>query len=279
MQISEAFRKEYPGIRIFREAAGSRACARKIADLGRSCDVFASADHTVIDTLLIPEFAHWNIKFATNEMCIAYGPESRRSSEITEENWHRILLSDDVHFGRSDPNSDPCGYRAVMMIQLAESYYGIDALSDKMLEKDLRYIRPKETDLLALLELREIDYIYIYRSVAEQHGLQRILLPDEINLREPELAHEYSMASVEISGTQPGETIVRRGSPILYGVTIPNNSPNPRAAIAFVSFLLDEEEGQRILVKNGQSSAVPSSSNTYDKIPAELRRFARTANE
>ena len=46
-----------------------------------------------------------------------------------------------------------------------------------------KYIRPKETDLLALLEAGEIDYLFIYRSVAGQHGLKMILLDDEINLK------------------------------------------------------------------------------------------------
>ena len=44
-QISELFEQEYPGIVVRAEAAGSRQCARKICDLGRQCDVIASADY------------------------------------------------------------------------------------------------------------------------------------------------------------------------------------------------------------------------------------------
>ncbi|RLB35213.1 MAG: tungstate ABC transporter substrate-binding protein WtpA, partial [Deltaproteobacteria bacterium] len=48
-QISEAFVGTHPNVRVVREAAGSRTCARKISDLGRPCDVMASADYTVIE--------------------------------------------------------------------------------------------------------------------------------------------------------------------------------------------------------------------------------------
>ena len=168
-EISEAFERENPGVKVLLEAAGSRTCARKITDLGRRCDVMASADYSVIDALLIPEHAAWNIKFASNEMAIVYHGGSRSAGEINADNWHEILLRDGVAFGRSDPNSDPCGYRAVLTVKLAEGHYGLEGLSGSLLEKDNEYIRPKETDLLALLESGTIDYIFLYRSVAQQH--------------------------------------------------------------------------------------------------------------
>ena len=71
-EIEQEFEKQYPGADVLREVSGSRTCARKIVDLGRECDVIASADYTVIDELLIPEYAEENIKFATNEMVIMY---------------------------------------------------------------------------------------------------------------------------------------------------------------------------------------------------------------
>ena len=86
-EITGAFNKEYSSVRVLREVAGSRACAHKISDLGRACDVFAAADYAVIDSLLIPEHASWTIKFASNEMVIAYSERSRRSEEITRDNW------------------------------------------------------------------------------------------------------------------------------------------------------------------------------------------------
>ena len=257
-----------------REAAGSRACARKISELGKACDIMASADYTVIDTLLIPEHADWNIKFATNELAIVYHEKSRLADKITADNWYDVLMDDNVSFGRSDPNADPCGYRAVLTMKLAEKHYKKPGLAEKMLAKDNKYIRPKEVDLVALLQSNEIDYILLYRSVALQHELKYLTLPDEINLKNPELADFYAQATVEVSGKTPGTTIVKSGAPIVYGVTIPKNAPNKEVAMAFVEFLLDAQRGQTIMARNGQTSVVPSPTDTYDKLPESLKKFA-----
>ena len=273
-QIAAAFTREHPEVNAILEAAGSRTCARKISDLQRRCDVMASADYTVIDTLLVPDHADWSIKFVSNEMSIVFNDKSRRCKEITRDNWYNIMLREDVAFGRSDPNADPCGYRAVMTIKLAEKFYGKQGLAEKLLSKDLKYLRPKEVDLLALLETGEIDYIFLYRSVAEQHGLNRILLPDEINLKDPALSDLYGTVSVEVTGRKPGARILKTGAPMVYGITIPRNAPNPSAALAFVCFLLDRNKGLAIMERNGQPSVVPVPSDTFDELPVVLRMFA-----
>ncbi len=273
-EISAAFMEKYPEVKVLREASGSRTAARKISELNRPADIMGSADYTVIDTLLIPEHASWNIKLATNEMVIGYHESSRMAAEITSDNWYEVLLNSKVAFGRSDPNADPCGYRSVLTMKLAEKYYKKDGLATQMLEKDHRYIRPKETDLIALLEAGEMDYFFIYRSVAEQHGLKYVILPDEINLKTPVFKDFYKTATVEISGKKPGTTVVKKGAPMMYGVTIAKSSPNPDAAMAFVEFLLAKDGGMAIMEKNGQPSAVPSSTNSYDKLPENFKKFA-----
>ncbi len=274
MKISEEFQKKYPGINIIREAAGSRKCARKITDLKRDCDIMASADYTVIDQLLIPDYAEWNIKFATNEMALVFTEESKYSGEINKDNWSDILLNEEVAYGRSDPNADPCGYRAVLTVKLAEEYYNKPDFAKELLAKDNQYIRPKETDLLALLESHNIDYIFLYRSVAQQHGLKYLLLPNEINLKNPEFADLYRSVTVDVSGKKPGEFITKKGEPMVYGVTITNNAPNKKAAMKFVEFLLSKEKGMKIMEENGQPSAVPMPTISYDKIPDELKKYA-----
>ena len=66
-EVAAEFKKLYPQVNIQMEAAGSVASARKITDLDKPCDIMASADYAVIDRMLIPKFADYNIKFATNE--------------------------------------------------------------------------------------------------------------------------------------------------------------------------------------------------------------------
>jgi molybdate/tungstate transport system substrate-binding protein len=159
-------------------------------------------------------------------------------------------------------------------MKLAEKYYGKPGLAGKLLAKDRNMIRPKETDLLALLESHSLDYLFLYRSVAKQHGLKMLPLPDEINLKRAEFKGLYQTATVTLSGKRPGETMVRRGEPMVYGITIPKSSPNRSAAIAFVAFVLDARKGMKVIESMGQPTAVPSPCEGYDRLPAVLKRYA-----
>jgi molybdate/tungstate transport system substrate-binding protein len=273
-QLSDAFQRMYPRVNILAEASGSVACARKITDLHRDCDIMASADYSIIDKMLIPGYASWNIKFASNEMSIVYAAKSRYANEINSTNWYRILLRSDVSFGRSDPNADPCGYRTILMLKLAEKYYGKPGLTEAFLKKDTRFMRPKEVDLLSLLETNTIDYIFIYRSVAVQHRLRSLSLPDELNLRNPGMSELYNSVDVEINGDKPGKKIIQRGEPAVYGLTILRDAPHKKAALAFVNFMLSNKQGMQILEKCGQPSVIPSYTPTFDSIPASLKHFA-----
>ncbi len=252
-EMEAEFEEMYPNVDILREPGGSRTCAKKISELGKSAHIMASADYTVIDNLLIPDHADFNVLFAKNEMVIGYSETSKYADEITTENWYEILLRDGVNYGHSDHNADPCGYRSLMVYQLAEDHYGIEGL-----EADLdahcpeSNIRPKETDLLAMIETGTLDYFFIYRSVAVQHDLPFVELPEEINLSSVDFTDFYATATVEVAGSEPGLTITQVGKPIVYGVTIPKNTPDEALSVAFINYLLDREKGLSIMDKNGQ---------------------------
>lgn len=252
-ELVQVFTEKNRLLKVYAEAAGSRTCARKITDLHRSCDVFISADLAVIETLLMPEHTDWAIVFAGNEMGIAYTNDSRHAEIIASDNWIDLLCEPEVIVGRSDPNSDPCGYRTVLTYRLAEQYYNRSGLADILLHKNMEMIRPKETDLLALLEVGTLDYVPIYRSVAVQHKLRFLPFPQEINLCCENMANLYALESVSLSGKSPGETIVRKGAPISYALTILRNAPNRELAERFVSFMLSPR-GRRILEGAGMSS-------------------------
>lgn len=272
-ELSSAFRKIHPGVEIFLESAGSVECARKITDLKKPCDIMASSDYTVIDNMLIPGYADWNIPFVSNEMCIVYTEKAKYSGSITPRNWFDILMRNDVVYGRSDPNTDPCGYRAVMTMQLAEKYYKKPGLTRILTSKDQNCIRPKEVDLIALLETHTVDYIFLYKSVAIQHKLKYVELPDEINLKNPGLSDLYHTAAVDINGKEPGKKVTMFGEPMIYGVTILKDAPNKTVAIAFAEFMLDAGKGMMILNRNGQPSVIPQKNKNFDKLPDQLKRF------
>jgi len=272
--IDEAFKRLYPEVRIFRESAGSRTCARKISDLGKKADIMFSADYTVIENLLIPEYSDWNISFVTNEMALMYTKNSKYASEINAQNWAEILLRSDVNYGHSDPNADPCGYRSQLVWILAEKHYKIKNLYNKLKNKK-HAIRPKETDLLALLEVGAIDYLFIYRSVAMQHKEHFIILPDEINLKSNVHSNFYKQAKIQISGKKPGEFITKTGKPMVYGLTIPKSAMNRKMAIAYVDFVLSSK-GRKIMQKNGQPLLTPAvGTGDISKIPASLKKYIR----
>lgn len=274
-ELAAEFRKLHPGIKILLEPAGSVECARKITDLGKPCDIMASSDYQVIDKMLIPKYAAWNIKFVSNEMAIVFNDKSRNANQINRSNWYEILLREDVAYGRSDPNADPCGYRSVMTMQLAEKFYKKPGLTSKLTAKDRNYMRPKEVDLVALLELNALDYVFLYKSVAIQHHLRYVELPDEINLRNPSFAKLYNSASVEINGKSPGMKETMKGEPMIYGITLLSKAPNKTAAIEFLTFMLSQDKGMKIMEKHGQPSVIPQQNSNYSKIPDALKLFAR----
>ena len=272
-EMAQAFMEKYPQYNVLLEAHGSRTCARQIIDLKRQVDVMASSDSEVIRNLLMPQYADFCIDFTTNEMVIMYTPKSRYADTIDADNWFDILLKPEVQYGHSDPNSDPCGYRALLAWQLAEKHYKIEGLYNRLNGKmPAKNIRPKEVDLIALLEAGELDYIFIYRSVAEQHQAKYIILPDEINLKSPEWASFYQAASLKITGEKPGEWVEMKGAPMLYGLTMPKNAPNPEAGILFISFVLGKE-GQEIMKRNGQPEIIPPLVDNKEKLPEALKKF------
>ena len=274
-EIAAEFNKLYPDVKVLMESAGSVASARKITDLNRPCDILASSDYGVIDNMLIPKYADWNIKFVSNELSIVYQEKSRLAGQISSKNWFDILMKKEVAYGRADPNADPCGYRTVMSLQLAEKYYKKPGLAKMISDKDQNYIRPKEVDLIAILESGSIDYIFLYRSVAIQHHLKYITLPDEINLKNIDFAAQYATATLEINGKEPGKKEIIKGEPMVYSITMLSNAPNKPAAIKFLQFLLSREKGMKIMEKDGQSSVIPMATQNYDKLPKELKSFAK----
>ena len=271
-QLADEYIKLNPGAKILMEPAGSLVCARKVTELRKPCDIIASADYMVIDELIIPEYASWSIKFATNEIVIAFREESRYSSEIDSSNWMNILLRDDVVYSRSDPDSDPCGYRSVMAFKLAEKYYGVPGLEERLTAKDKNFIRPKEVDLIALVEAGSADYMFQYKSVARQHNLKYIELPDRINLGNPLLNEHYNSVSVDVAGKTPGSKMTVRGDYINYSLAVLRDAPNNKGATDFVSFMLSPE-GVEIFMRNGQDPVSPPETEQPSMIPSGLKKY------
>jgi molybdate/tungstate transport system substrate-binding protein len=277
-QIAQEYEKRNPGTKIYLESAGSLVCARKVTELKKPCDILASSDYFVINEILIPDYASWSIRFATNEIVIAYLEKSKHSKEINSDNWMDILQMKDVIYSRSDPDSDPCGYRTIFTFKLAEKYYRRPGLTEMMSTKNKEYIRPQEVDLVALLESNVIDYMFQYKSVAVQHGLKYIELPKEINLSDPAKNSFYSSVSTDVAGNKPGIKMNITGDYINYSITILDNAPQKEEAVSFMDFLLSPEE-MSIFRKNGQEPLVPLIAEPVMKLPPRLLKYFAKANK
>jgi molybdate/tungstate transport system substrate-binding protein len=279
--MEKAFEAKYPKVDVQRESGGSTKLARMITELGKPADIMASADYLVIDKMLVPKAADWNARFATNQIVLCYTPQSKYASEINDKNWTDILQRPDVVWGHSDPNLDPCGYRSLMTLQLAEKFSGQAGLYDKILaNRPEKNVRPKSVELISMMESGNMDYAFEYMSVAVQHGLKFVVFDDHINLGNYAMDPFYASAVVKVTGKEPGSFMELKGSSITYGVTMLKSAANPEAAEAFLAYLLDANGGLKILKDQGQPPIVPASVGSqamHDALPASLKTLVTVA--
>lgn len=268
------FNSVHPEIRVITKAGGSTKMARLISEKGEIADIMASADYKVIDNNLIPRFADWNIRFATNRLVLCFTEKSRMGDAVNSNNWHEILRNPKIRWGHSDPNLDPCGYRSLMVMQLAEKHYQVEGLYEKLLaNRPPENVKTKAVELVQLLKSGGLDYGWEYLSVAVQHGLKYVDLDDDINLGNYQYDDAYAAAKVEVAGKKQGTTIEKKGKSITYGVTKLKNAPHQKAADAFLAFMLSRENGLNILDAMGQPPFIPArvpSKEMKDMLPEKL---------
>jgi molybdate/tungstate transport system substrate-binding protein len=313
-ELETEFEESHTDVDVVRQSGGSATMiSNAIAqeDAGESPpDIIASADYK-----LIPErmygggYADWYIAFARNTMVICYSDNATGSDDIVSESrtWYDVLRNEDVKYGHADPDQDPCGYRTLLVIQLAEVYF-CDNATDFGLTPDPdaadlydvlipgsehergrtggtsenrtseEVVSAKSVDLITALESGDLDYAFEYRSVAVQHDLNYIELDDHINLSKTsaELAgveEFYATASIEIL-TDPGppkEYAAKHGAAIVYGVTIPVNAENEELAAEFIELLLSATGQEIIETENGQPMLDPPLCDHPENLPAQLQ--------
>ncbi|MFW6040222.1 MAG: tungstate ABC transporter substrate-binding protein WtpA [Thermoplasmatota archaeon] len=289
-EMEKKFEEEHSNVDVRLEGAGSVATVRKVTDQGKTPDIVAVADYSLIsDFMYDNDKADWTVRFANNRMVIAYTEQSNHKDMVNEENWYEILNKHDVKFGFSNPNDDPCGYRSQMVTLLAENHYSNDTIYDALIESntaiiaegnhiivpedlevntDKIMVRSAEVDLMSALEAGEIDYLFIYQSVAEQHeGVKYTQLPEEIDLSSVNHTSNYNRVTLTRASGEKAQ-----GKPIVYGITIPNTVKNKEIAIEFMKMLL-EEEGQNVMESMGQPPIVPAQTDNKNAIPDDLKNL------
>jgi molybdate/tungstate transport system substrate-binding protein len=306
--VEKAFEEAYPNVDVQIEGHGSIQVIRHVTELNDTVDLLMAADYELIPALAynksMPDsnesYADWYIRFAGNRIVLAYTDNSRYSDEVSPENWYEILRRPDVKFGFPNPLIDALGYRTPMIIQLAENYYQDDMLFNdlvttnfdpgfyavdmddvtvlvvpELLNPDPEKIalRASSVQLVPLLELGGIDYCFLYRSNAEQYGVKYIELPSEINLGSPEYEEWYQQVQIYFEHQRFGSVgLTRDGKTVYYGLTIPNNAPNPDLAIDMIEFLLSGK-GKDIFNEMQHPIYEPAFTDNMSALPQELTEF------
>jgi molybdate/tungstate transport system substrate-binding protein len=276
-QIEQRFEEKYPGTDLLVEGHGSIQAIRQVTDLHRRFDVVAVADESLIPVLMyrpMPDIqGNWTddaIAFGSTEMVLTFTNRSAYAGEITDQNWYEILMRPDVRFGCANPVLDAAGYRAIMVLALADRYYGRQDILDTVytsqfspkipVNQDLGVttvmlpdvmkpsgqkviIRDGSIFLLSLLQSGGVDYALEYRCVADGAGLRYIRLPGAINLGDARYADEYAHAVVELNFQRFSSlNLTRTGAPIRYAACIPANAEHPREAAAFLKELMSDNQ-------------------------------------
>jgi molybdate/tungstate transport system substrate-binding protein len=308
--LERAFEEAHPDVDVLMEGHGSIQCIRHVTELEELADVVAVADYALIPLLMyetdVPDtgdpYADWTMRFATNQLGLAYTDESAYADEINATNWYEILSRPDVLFGLSDPRFDACGYRGMMVGQLATSYYDEPDLFYNLFgDRFTKPVRVQESEdaeqpdtilipevlqpeedsgltmrgasvqLLGLLESGDLDYAFEYQSVSRQHDLNFLTLPPEINLSDSTCEEAYNRVRVKLA-FQRFATVNPEfeGKTIAYGLTIPSNAPHPDLAAELIQFLIGPD-GQRVMAENEHPMILPTEVDNHAALPEGLK--------
>ena len=260
------------GTVIQQESGASLELARRITELHRVPDVLALADQEVFPQLLVPRVTSWYARFARNRMVLAYTDRSKGAAQLTAANWHSVLLRPGVRVGRSDPRLAPVGYRTLLLYRLAETLYRQPGLAARLEARTpAGLLRANASELVALLQAGELDYIVDYASLARANRLRFVRLPPEIDLGDPARARQYARASVRVA--RRTDTTTYTGSPIVYAVSVPRAAPHPAAAERFLAYLLSPM-GQAVLRAHAVD-ALGTPDLVGDSVPPLLRTSRR----
>jgi molybdate/tungstate transport system substrate-binding protein len=256
------------GAVVQQENGASLELARRITELGRVPDVIALADQEVFPQVLVPRAASWYVRFARNRMVVAFTSRSAGAARLTASNWYDVLSRPGVRVGRSDPRLAPVGYRALLLYRLAEGYYGVPGLASRLeAATPPTLIRANASELVALLQAGELDYIVDYESLARANHLRFLALPPAIDLSDPARAAAYARASVRVA--RRTDTATYAGAPIVYAASVPRAAPHPAAGHRFLTYLLSPA-GQAVL-RAHDVDALRVPEPVGDSVPPALR--------
>ena len=225
-------------------AGGSQLLANEIAAHLRRADVFLSAAPAVNARLMGPRHGKRigaYLQFARSPLVIGYNPHSRFAPLWRSQPWYRVLRQPGLRLGRTDPKLDPKGRLTIVLLRRAATYYHEPGLARRVLgaPENPGQVLPEEA-LIGRLQSGQLDAGFFYSTETAAADIPSIRLP-------------------------PAITPQAR-----YTIAILRDAPHPRAAAAFVAFVLGPE-GRQLLRAHGLSVERPVLSGDAAALPAVLR--------
>ncbi len=179
--------------------------------------------------------------------------------------------------GTSNPNTDPEGYRALMMLQLSgiwimgNSSYYTSELSYANSTGRL-YEVTAGSDLFAYLESGTISFdIALYRSSAIEQHIPYIILPSAVNLGNSSYSGFYAKSSVTI--VSDGQSVTLHGAPIYLCFTIPNGAVDKLQGAQLALFLISPQGRELMKSYNIEPLERPIISGNISSVPAPLSYY------
>ncbi len=241
------------------QGQGAYGMANLLASKKVVADVFVSITPGPIDVLKKAGLVDTSIPVASTRMVIAYNPKGKyaqqfeaiKDNKAGAEPWWKVLQTPGLHFGRTDPATDPQGQNIIFTMLLAEKYYHQPGLTKKVLGETTNPQQVlAEGGLLTRLEAGQVDAASGYESATRSAKLPYIVLPDEINLSNPDMSAQwYDTVSFTIKDSSGKEKTLHT-QPLVFYAAVLKNAPNPKAAKEFIAFM-KSTEGQKIFQENG----------------------------
>jgi len=246
--VADKFKAINPGYRITLEPSSAKMAVRKIMDMGRVPDILLTRGIYLLQTEnLVPDYSPFFIQFARDRIVLAYTSASAGGADVNADNWDTLLAQGKAVFGRVARDSDPLGVYTDFMAAIMTSS---SLWKNPSAAKAWNSAFPPATqridalDLVRQLETGNLDYAFIYASLAQSHRLKSLEIPEPANLGTESMAWETSRdGSVDLKVS--GRRFRVPASPAYAVACVMNESTHPGASTAFIRFLV--QDGQPFL--------------------------------
>jgi molybdate/tungstate transport system substrate-binding protein len=247
--FAKAHNATYQGI-----GQGSYALAHLLAARQMQADVFVTITPGPVQVLKQAGMVTGAVPVASTQMVVSYSPQSKFAADFAaaaqgKKTWYDVLREPGLRLGRTDPAIDPQGANVLLTLQLAEAYYHKPGLMHDVAGDPQNSAQIfTEPSLMSRLEAGQIDASISYLSAAQSHHLPTIMLPDQINLGDPDLqAAWYDRASINLEN---GKTL--RVQPLVFYAAVLSDAKQVALAHDFVAFL-QSPAGQKLFQDHGYS--------------------------